>query len=192
MLSRPRKPPWKTLLPVGVLAIDPPGKVQQQLLKDAFEERVVAAAVASSARSGTRGRRPRLDRRVDVAERPFVGGNLAVGVHVPFARQQHELRFGELGVDQRERDTVKRQVPGRKPRILPRVRHRDHVVVVEVRPIVVAAVPGARRRRRLRRIALQPIANDVVVELLAPQHARQRLPLHGARRRRSRNGLSSA
>ena len=39
MLSRPRKPPWKTLLPSRVLAIHPPGEVQHQLVEDALQER---------------------------------------------------------------------------------------------------------------------------------------------------------
>ena len=44
MLSRPRKPPWKMLLPVGVLAVHPPGEVQQQLVEDPLQEVAVALA----------------------------------------------------------------------------------------------------------------------------------------------------
>ena len=43
MLSRPRKPPWKTLRPSRVLAVHPPGEVEQQLVEDALQERAVAA-----------------------------------------------------------------------------------------------------------------------------------------------------
>ena len=152
MLSRPRKPPWKMLRPCGVLAVDPPGEVQHQLVEDALQERQVAAVAALLAvdLEDAPGR-PGVDRRVDVAEVPLVGRQLAVGVHVPLARQQHELALGELRVDQGERDAVEGQVPGGVPGILPLVRHREDVGVVEVRPVAVAAVPALGRRRRLAR-----------------------------------------
>ena len=41
---------------------------------------------------------PGMDGRVDVAERPFISRQLPIGVHVPFARQQQELAFGELRI----------------------------------------------------------------------------------------------
>ena len=44
MLSSPRKPPAKRLLPLDVLAVHPPGEVHQQLLEDAFEEGPIALA----------------------------------------------------------------------------------------------------------------------------------------------------
>ena len=59
-------------------------------------------------------------------------------MHVPFARQQDELVLGKLGVDHRQRNAMKREVPRRIPRILPFVGHGDDVGVVEVRPFVVA------------------------------------------------------
>ncbi|MCX5737398.1 MAG: hypothetical protein NTZ61_02685, partial [Proteobacteria bacterium] len=34
---------------------------------------------------------PSMDGRVHIAERPLVGGNLAVRVHVPLAAQQQQL-----------------------------------------------------------------------------------------------------
>ena len=40
-----------------------------------------------------------MDGRIHVAERPFVGGQLPVRVHVPLARQQQQLLLGEIGVD---------------------------------------------------------------------------------------------
>ena len=110
--------------------------------------------------------RPGVDGRVDVAEGPFVGGQLAVRVHVPLARQLRQLQLGELGIDQRQRDAVEGEVPRGVPRVLPLVRHRDDVRVVEVLPAVVAprlarfaaaaARPGrrpARRRHRSSRTA---------------------------------------
>ena len=70
---------------------------------------------------------------------------------------------------------VEREVPRRVPRVLPLVGHRDDVVVVEVRPLVVAALESLGRRRRLGGIALEPAPDVVVVELLAPEQARERL-----------------
>ena len=77
-------------------------------------------------------RRPRVDRRVDVTEGPLVGRKLAVRVHVPFAQQQHQLRLREVRIDERQRHAVEREIPGGIPGVLPLVRHRDDVRVVEV------------------------------------------------------------
>src|SRR4051794_34164317 len=41
---------------------------------------------------------------------------------------------------------------------------------------MIAAAPAQWRRRRLIRIALQPIGDDVMIELLRPQHPGERLP----------------
>ena len=51
MLSRPRKPPANRLLPVGVLAVHPPGEVEQQLLEDAREEQRGRAGRCGAGRS---------------------------------------------------------------------------------------------------------------------------------------------
>ena len=143
---------------LGVLAVHPPGEVQHQLVEHALQEGEVAARRrARRGRSRTRASRPGMHRRVDVAEFPFVGRQLTVRVHVPFARQQHELLLGEVRIDQRQGDAVKREVPGGVPRILPLVRHRDDVGVVEVPPVARCARARARRRRRLHRVAVQPL-----------------------------------
>jgi hypothetical protein len=71
---------------------------------------------------------------------------------------------------------VERQVPGGVPGVLPLVGHRDDVVVVEVLPLAVASGPAADRRRRPGGIAVEPAANVVVEELLAPQQPREGLP----------------
>jgi len=44
-----------------------------------------------------------VDGRGDVREVEFVSRDLAVRMHVPFAQQQHELVFGELGIEPRHR-----------------------------------------------------------------------------------------
>ena len=114
--------------------------------------------------------------RVDVPERPLVGGNLTVGVHVPLAQEKDDLLLGEFRVDAGQRDHVEREVPRGVPGILPLVRHRDDVPVVKVRPGGVAAVLAPRGGRRLRRVPLEPVLDGEVKELLGPEEPRVRLP----------------
>ena len=112
-----------------------------------------------------------MHRRIHVAERPLVGRNLSVGMHVPLAQHQDELILGKIRIHQRQRNAVKRQVPCGVPGILPFVGHGDDVGVVQMRPLVIAAVAALRRRRRIARIAFEPLLHHVVIELLGPQHA---------------------
>ncbi len=180
MLSRPRKPPSKMLLPSRVLAVHPPREIDQQLLERALEERAVAPAVDLPLDLVDADRGPRVHRRVHVAERPLVGGDLPVRMHVPLAHQQQQLVLGEIRVDHRERDDVERRVPRREPRVLPLVRHRQDVARGEVRPVMIAAVPARVGRRRSGRIAVEPAVHRIVVVLLRPQHPGEGLPLHVA------------
>ena len=46
-----------------------------------------------------------------------------VGAAAPLAAQQRELVFGKVPIEQRQSNPVKGHVPGRKPRILPLIRH---------------------------------------------------------------------
>ncbi len=111
-----------------------------------------------------------MDRGVDVGEIPLIGRNLAVGVQVPLAQKQVQLRLREVRVDPGEREHVERKVPSRKPRVLPLVRNGEDVPGVQVGPVPVAGHGGPLGRgRRLARVALKPVRDDVVVELLRPQ-----------------------
>ena len=153
-------------------------------MKHAFEKHEVAhPAVAFCFDFVEPQRGPRVYGRVHIVEGPFVRGQLTVGMHVPLARERDELRLREVGIDQTERDHVEGEVPGREPGILPRVGHRQHVVGEHVAPVRVAAVLALGRRRRHRRIAVEPIAHDVVVELLGPDQPREGAPLDHARLR---------
>ena len=154
-----------------VLAVHPPGEVDQQLVEGGGEELEVGAAVDAEHRE----RRPRLDGRVHVAEVPLVGGQLAVRVHVPLAAHEQQLVLRRGGIGVREDDAVEREVPRRVPGVLPLVGHREDVVVVQVPPAGVAPGLPRRRRRRLGRIAVEPAGDVVVIELLAPDHAGERL-----------------
>src|SRR6266446_3634747 len=46
-------------------------------------------------------------------------------------------------------------------------------------PSVVATLLPFCRRRRLHRVAVQPLLDDVMIKLFAPQHAGERLALNG-------------
>ena len=119
-----------------------------------------------------------MDRRVDVAEVPLVSRDLAVRVHVVLAQHEAELLLAEIRVDERQGEHVEGEVPGRVPGVLPLVRHRDHIAVVHVVPVLVAGCNLPRRLEGVGPALLQPPVHVVVVELLGPEHARQRLPHH--------------
>ena len=76
---------------------------------------------------------------------------------------------------------MERQVPRGVPWILPLVGHRNHVGVVQVFPLLIAAVETFLRRRRCFRVAFQPTLDDVMIELFRPEHARESLAHNIAR-----------
>ena len=168
--------------PLDVLAVHPPGEVEYQLVEYPLEELQIAlpAALLAVDLEHAPGR-PGVHRRVDVAKGPLVGGDLAIRVHVPLARQQDELLLGECGVQVRQWQAMESQIPGRVPRVFPLVGHGNDIGVVQMPPVSVAAVPARGRRWWLRRVALQPSADIEVKELLAPDHSGKRLALDEAR-----------
>ncbi len=125
---------FEQVRPVGVLEVDPPGEVHEQLVEHPLEEVDVLCSVDGEHLE----RGPRLHRRVDVAEVPFVGGQGAIRVLEPFAAEQQQLVLGELRVEVGEGHAVEAEVPRREPRVLPRVGHRHDVERLEVRPAGVA------------------------------------------------------
>ena len=70
---------------------------------------------------------------------------------------------------------MERQIPGGIPRILPFVRHGDNVTVEQMRPFTIAAVATRLRRRRLVRIAADPVLNGIMIKLFAHQQTSERL-----------------
>src|SRR5215467_2489643 len=73
---------------------------------------------------------------------------------------------------------MKGEVPGCEPGIFPLVRHRDDIGGNKVSPILVAPVLPVLRRRRLSRIAIEPMLHIEVIELLVPQHPGEGLTLY--------------
>src|SRR5712691_12528736 len=140
---KPEKSALKNICAVRVLAVDPPGEVQKELVKDPFQESTIRHAAYAALDFVNAPRGPGMDRRIHIAEGPFVGGQLPVWLHVPFAQKKDELLLREIGISQGQWNAMKRQVPRGVPGILPFVRHGNNVVVVEMRPILVAAVPAA-------------------------------------------------
>src|SRR5271156_5230613 len=158
------------VLPEAVLAIHPPSEVQQKLLKSSLEEIDISLAPQGLLCSMEKQGRPSVDWRVDIAEVPLICRNLAAGVHVKPFEHEIDLLLGELGVHDRYRDRVEREVPGRIPGIFPFVGHRDDVVVEHVEPFLVPEVPAS-GNQRVGAMVVQPLIRVQVVVLLTPQHA---------------------
>ena len=176
----PEKSALKDVVAFRVFAIHPPGEGDEHFVKDRLEKRAIAFAGFFSLDLINAPRRPGEDGRIHVAEIPLVGGDLSVRMLVPFAHDDIELRFGEVTIDKGEWNTMEGQVPRCVPGIFPFVRHRHDAFVVKMPPLAVTALLTFGRRRWLRRIAIQPLLDDVMIKLFAPQHPGERLPLNGA------------
>ena len=174
MLSSPRKPPSNRFDPSASSRLTHQVKLTSSLSKMLTQEVEVAGPVDGEHLE----RGPGVNRRVDVAEVPLVGGQCSVGVLEPLAAQQQQLAFGECRVDVCERHGVEGEIPRGEPGVLPFVRHRHDVEGVELAPSGVAPVEPGGRRRRHSRVAVEPAGHVVVVELLAPQHAGECLTHH--------------
>ena len=158
-----------------VLAVYPPGEVEHELLENALKERAIAAAVLFLINLVDTPRGPRVDGRIHVTERPFIGRKLSVRMHVPLTEEENELFLREIGIDKREGYTVEREIPRRIPGVFPFVGHGDDVGVEHMRPIAVAAAFAPLGRSGLRRIAAEPVSLHVVIKLLGPEESRERL-----------------
>lgn len=150
-----------------ILSVHPPGEVEREFLERSFEKGDIALA--------PRGRHlinapcgPGVNRRVNIGQSPFVGGELTVRVHVPFAEKEPELAFGEDGIDFCEGDHVEGKVPCGEPWIFPFVTDREHIAGKDMLPIGVASLFAFWGRGRLAGIAEEPVADDVMVKLFGP------------------------
>src|SRR2546425_3942748 len=159
----------------GIFAIDPPGKVEEKLVEDSFEKGAVGGGAEAPLDLVDAPSSPGVHRRIDVAEGPLISGKLAVWVHVPFAEKQDELVFGEIRVNERQGNAVKSEVPRRVPGIRPLVWHGENVLVIQMRPVLVAAVPAIFRRGGTGGVAFQPGAHVIMIKLLRPEHSSKSL-----------------
>src|SRR5215469_7298099 len=161
--------PLENVGAVRIFAIDPPGEIEQLLVKDSFEKGAVGSAADAPLDFVNAPGGPGMHGRIYVAESPFVGGQLPVGMHIPFAEEKNELLLGEVRIYEGNRNAMEREVPGGVPGVLPLVRHGDDVLVVEVHPVFVAAAPALDGGLGPGRIAFKPVTNIVVIKLLGPE-----------------------
>ena len=121
---------------------------------------------------------PGVDRRIQIGELPFVGGDLPIGVLELLEEEHPELVLGVVRVDQAEGHAVERQVPGGEPGVFPSVRERHDAHRVEVLPVLVADLVARLGRWEGRVIAVQPQGHVEDVVLLGPEQPGERLALH--------------
>ena len=174
MLSRPRNPPSNRLLPSESLRLTHQVKLRSSLCRIRSRK--------------SRSRPPSISNTCSAAHACTGGftspkahsyaGSCPLGCMYHSRQSRRSCDFANSGSTWASDDAVEREVPGGIPRVLPRVRHRDDVAVVEMRPVGVASEAPLRRRGRPGRIALEPAQDVVVVELLRPQHPCERLPQH--------------
>ena len=171
-----QEPAGENVAPLRVLPVHPPVEVELQAVKRARQELDVLASQVLLDLEEVEGG-PGMDGRVHVAEVPLVGRDLPVRVEIQAAQQQQELLLGEVEIDERERNGVERQVPGRVPGILPLVGHGNDVAVEHVEPL---GVPHLFRapEERVGIVLLEPGVHVEQVILLPPEHAGERLPVH--------------
>src|SRR5208283_2107307 len=81
---QPEKPPFKQVIAKTILAVHPPAKVKHELHEGTLEKLQVALALQRLLCAVQEERGPCVDGRIDVAEVPLVGRNLAGRVEEEF------------------------------------------------------------------------------------------------------------
>src|SRR5450432_738050 len=119
-------------------------------------------------------------RWIYIRKSPFICRKLTVGMHEPIMGEQGELLFGKINVDLGKTNTVKCQVPGRKPGIFPAVRHGYDVGTIQVSPVMIPAFFSLGWWRRTGGISRNPFLHIIIIQLLAPDHSGICLPLNGS------------
>ena len=159
---------------VDIFAVDPPGEVDEEFEEAAFEEGAVALVTARGdfvdAPAG-----PGVDWGVDVVEVPLVGGEFSGGVHVPFAEEEFELVFGEVGIDFGHGEHVEGEVPSGEPGVFPFIGHGEDIGGVEVLPGAVAEGAAVWRWWGLEGVTGEPFWEDETVVLFGPEEASEGL-----------------
>jgi len=108
---KPEESAFKNIFASRIFPIHPPGKGKEQFVKDCFQKCAVAfTGLFALDLEDAPGRSP--DHGwINIAEVPFVGGKLAVGMLIPFANDGIELAFGKMRIDQGQGNTMKGEVP---------------------------------------------------------------------------------
>src|SRR4029077_8938691 len=112
----PEESAFEDVVALAVHPVDPPGEVHEQLVKTLFQEGGIGDAGAQLLEFVHSPARPRVHGRIEIRELPFVSWNLAVGMLELLEQEQPEIFLGERRIDERQRYTLKCQVPGGKPR----------------------------------------------------------------------------
>src|SRR4029077_17478265 len=95
-------------------------------------------------------------------------------------QEQPEIFLGERRIDERQRYTLKRQIPSCKPRELPLVGHGENAHGVQVAPVQVTQAFAGIGRREFGIVPFHPAVDVPVIKQLAPEHPGERLPLDPA------------
>src|SRR5882757_4290214 len=80
---------FKNIIAFRILSVDPPGEIEKQLVKDGFQEIDVALSSVLVLLDlihpvGS----PCMDRRIGIAEGPFISRKLAIRMHIPVMGEQ--------------------------------------------------------------------------------------------------------
>src|SRR3972149_5030207 len=87
-IIQPEEPALEDIVPLGVLSVNPPGEIEQELVENPFQEGYIARPSELPFDLKDLYGRPRMHRRVDITEVPFIGRKLAVPMDIPFPQQQ--------------------------------------------------------------------------------------------------------
>ncbi len=96
-IIEPEKTALENVVAFGIFAVHPPGEGDEHLVENSFQKCAVALAALFSFDLVNAPRRPGDNGRINVAKIPLVGGDLAVGVLVPFAHDEIELGLRKCG-----------------------------------------------------------------------------------------------
>ena len=94
----PEKTALEHVLAEPVLAVDPPGEVQGQFCKGRLEEVEIRLTIERAAQAVEKQGRPGVDGRIHIAEVPFIGRDLAIGMEIVLAEHQLDLLLRKVRI----------------------------------------------------------------------------------------------
>ena len=174
---QPEETSFKHVVAVGILTVDPPGEIDQQFMKCAFQKIHIALAFHLLLGLVHFQYGPGLYGRIHIREVPLIRRKLPIGFHIPLPHDQQQLVLGKGRIRQRQRNTLKSQIPRGIPGELPFVRHRNDILVFQMLPIMVPAILLMWAMIRDAIALIDPSFHIVMIKLLAPEHAGKGLAL---------------